>query len=105
MPQPNLVPVRPSVSRNTHSMGMSGATSIVRERPFRKSWMVTPPPQERRNILALPTDNHLMVDRSELFPVEALAENRSGHLTSDQALRFQRMVGARGKSTRGLAVP
>src|SRR5215813_15571426 len=27
MPQPYLVPVRPSVSRNTHSNGVSGSTS------------------------------------------------------------------------------
>jgi hypothetical protein len=28
MPQPNLVPVKPSVSRSTHSNGVSGSTSI-----------------------------------------------------------------------------
>jgi hypothetical protein len=46
-----------------------------------------------------------MADRAELFPAEALAKNRSGHLTGDQARRFQRMVSGRRKSTRGLAVP
>ena len=51
------------------------------------------------------TDNQLMVDRPDLFPVEALAENRSGHLTSAQAGRFHRMVSGRRKSTWGLAVP
>jgi hypothetical protein len=43
--------------------------------------------------------------RTEPFPAEALAENRGGHLTGDQATRFRRMVSGRGKSTRGLAVP
>jgi hypothetical protein len=46
-----------------------------------------------------------MPDRAELFPAEALPENRSGRLTSEQALRFERMVGGRRQSTRGLAVP
>ena len=46
-----------------------------------------------------------MPDRVELFPAEALPENRSGHLTSDQARRFERMVIGRRQSTRGLAVP
>jgi hypothetical protein len=32
-------------------------------------------------------------------------ENRSGHLTDDQARRFQLMVSGRRKSTRGLALP
>ena len=30
MPHPNLVPVNPSVSRSTHSSGVSGSTSTVR---------------------------------------------------------------------------
>ena len=30
MPHPNLVPVSPSVSRSTHSSGVSGSTSTVR---------------------------------------------------------------------------
>src|SRR5215472_994038 len=34
MPQPNFVPVRPSVSRNTHKSGVSGATSTDRSFPF-----------------------------------------------------------------------
>src|SRR5262245_47446261 len=46
-----------------------------------------------------------MPDRAELFPAEALPENHSGHLTSDQARRFERMVSGRRQSTRGLAVP
>ena len=51
------------------------------------------------------TDNQPMPDRTELFPAEALAENRGGRLTDDQARRFQRMVSGRRKSTRGLAMP
>jgi hypothetical protein len=46
-----------------------------------------------------------MPDRAERFPAEALDENRSGHLTRDQALRFERMVIGRRKSAWGLAVP
>jgi hypothetical protein len=46
-----------------------------------------------------------MADHAEPFHAEALAENRSGHLTSDQATRFQRMASGRRNSTRGLAVP
>jgi hypothetical protein len=46
-----------------------------------------------------------MPDRTEPFSLEALAENRSGHLSGDQATRFQRMVSGRRQSTRGLAVP
>jgi hypothetical protein len=51
------------------------------------------------------TDNQPMSDRAELFPVAALPENRSGHLTSEQASRFERMVSGRRLSTRGLALP
>ena len=50
-------------------------------------------------------DNQPMPDRAELFPAEALAENRSGQLTGDQVRRFHRMVSGRRKSTRGVAVP
>src|SRR5580765_726585 len=46
-----------------------------------------------------------MADHAEPFHAEALAENRSGHLTGDQAIRFQRMASGRRNSTRGLAVP
>jgi hypothetical protein len=46
-----------------------------------------------------------MADHAEPFPAAALAENRSGHLTGDQAIRFQRMVSGRRQRTRGLAVP
>ena len=46
-----------------------------------------------------------MPDHAEPFPVQALAENRSGHLTGDQAVRFQRMVSGRRQGARGLAVP
>ena len=42
---------------------------------------------------------------TELVPAEALEENRSGHLTGDQAQRFERMVTGRRKSTQGLALP
>ena len=34
MPQPNLVPVRPSVSRIAHSSGVSGSTSTTRSLPL-----------------------------------------------------------------------
>jgi hypothetical protein len=46
-----------------------------------------------------------MSDRAGPFPAEGLDENRSGHLTPDQALRFERMVAGRRKSAWGLAVP
>jgi hypothetical protein len=46
-----------------------------------------------------------MLDHAEPFSAEALAQNRSGHLTGDQAIRFQRMVSGRRTGTRGLAVP
>jgi hypothetical protein len=51
------------------------------------------------------TDNHPMPDRAEVFPAAAFPENRSGHLTSEQARRFERMVSGRRQSTRGVAVP
>jgi len=44
-------------------------------------------------------------DHTTPFPSEALAENRSGHLTDDQARRFQLMVIGRRKGVRGLALP
>src|SRR5437879_7730481 len=34
MPQPNLVPVRPTTSRSTHSTGISAGTSTVTSRPL-----------------------------------------------------------------------
>src|SRR6195952_4876726 len=34
MPHPNLVPVRPSTSRNTHNRGVSGCTSALSSRPL-----------------------------------------------------------------------
>jgi hypothetical protein len=46
-----------------------------------------------------------MPDHAEPFSTDALAENRSGRLTADQTIRFQRMVGDRRRSTRGVAVP
>src|SRR3954453_8188111 len=46
-----------------------------------------------------------MPDHAELFFTEAFPENRSGHLTDEQAGRFERMVSGRRQSTRGLAVP
>ena len=41
MPQPYLVPVSPSVSRSTHSSGVSGLMSTVRGVPFtvRENWV------------------------------------------------------------------
>jgi hypothetical protein len=46
-----------------------------------------------------------MPDRTEPFPAAAFPDNRSGHLTSEQARRFERMVSGRRQSTRGVAVP
>src|SRR5256885_6834551 len=46
MPQPNLVPVRPSVSRNPHSNGMSGSTSTAVSLPLTLSLIMTPPAAE-----------------------------------------------------------
>src|SRR5262245_17517288 len=46
-----------------------------------------------------------MPDHVEPFSSDALAENCSGRLTGDQLIRFQRMVGERRRSTRGVAVP
>src|SRR5271169_4473930 len=34
IPQPNLVPVSPSVSRSTHNRGIAGSTSTVCALPF-----------------------------------------------------------------------
>jgi hypothetical protein len=51
------------------------------------------------------TDNQPVADRAELFPAAAFPENRSGHLTSEQAAKFQRMVSGRRQRTRSLAVP
>src|SRR6476660_8314818 len=39
MPHPNLVPVIPSVSRNTHSSGISGLASTVCGLPFNVNLM------------------------------------------------------------------
>jgi hypothetical protein len=39
MPQPNLVPVIPSVSLKYHSSGIPGATSAFCGFPFRLNWM------------------------------------------------------------------
>ena len=46
-----------------------------------------------------------MADGAESFPAAAFPENRSGHLTSEQAAKFERMVSGRRQSTRSLAVP
>src|ERR1700687_6069639 len=46
MPQPNLVPVRPSVSRSTHSNGMSGSTSTSVSLPLTLSLIIAPPAPE-----------------------------------------------------------
>src|ERR1700730_5381028 len=54
MPQPNLVPVRPSVSRSTHSNGMSGSTSTSVSLPLTLSLIIAPPaPQHPANERAL----------------------------------------------------
>src|ERR1700720_2486375 len=39
IPQPNLVPVRPSVSRKTQSSGICGTTSTIWPFPFRENLM------------------------------------------------------------------
>jgi hypothetical protein len=44
MPHPNFVPVMFSVSRNTHSSGISGATSTVCGLPFSTKLMAMIPP-------------------------------------------------------------
>src|SRR4029077_12023700 len=45
MPQPNLVPVRPSVSRRTQSSGVSPSTSIARSWPLTLSLITATPSQ------------------------------------------------------------
>ena len=50
-------------------------------------------------------DNQTVPAHTTPFSPEALAENHSGHLTDDQARRFQLIVGGRRKGTRGLALP
>src|SRR5258707_14649534 len=56
MPQPYLVPVMPSVSRSTHSRGVSGSTSTLWDWPLMMSvGIVLLPlgrPQKRANWLA-----------------------------------------------------
>ena len=44
MPQPNFVPFRPMTSRNTHSSGMSGWTSTVRDWPLTVKLTLMPEP-------------------------------------------------------------
>src|SRR5947208_365980 len=51
------------------------------------------------------TDNQTVPAHTTPFPAEALDENRSGHLTGDQARRFELMVSGRRASTRGVALP
>jgi hypothetical protein len=46
-----------------------------------------------------------MADRAELFPAAAFPENRSGHMTNEQARNFERMVSGRRQSIRGVAMP
>src|SRR5437763_10937702 len=51
MPQPYLVPVRPKVSRNTHSSGVSGSTSASRVCPLilsRGMWLLLDRPAAPR---------------------------------------------------------
>src|SRR5262249_45963286 len=40
MPQPYLVPVNPSCSRNTHSNGVSGSASTIAARPLTLSLII-----------------------------------------------------------------
>ncbi len=48
-PQPNLVPVSPSSSRSTQSMGVSPSTSTSARAPFTLSWsVICRPPHHRR---------------------------------------------------------
>ena len=54
MPHPNLVPVNPSVSRSTHSSGVSGSTSTVRVCPFTVSAIAIP---SSRRTMRLPDRN------------------------------------------------
>src|SRR5437870_12649799 len=49
MPQPNLVPVRPSTSRSTHSTGMSDGTSTVWSVPFTRSVITAARPAGARS--------------------------------------------------------
>src|SRR5436309_7111730 len=53
MPQPYLVPVRPSTSRSTQRSGMSSGTETSWASPFTESFMAVPP--ERSLSLAAPT--------------------------------------------------
>src|SRR5688572_19528109 len=50
MPQPNLVPIKPNVSRRTHNNGVLGSTSAVKGVPFKRRLMLAMPPP-----LSLPT--------------------------------------------------
>ena len=43
-PQPNLVPVIPSVSRKAHRMGVAGSASTVYSRPLTLSALMVGPP-------------------------------------------------------------
>src|SRR6185436_3147121 len=52
-PQPNLVPVRPKVSRSTHSSGMSGLTSTSRFVPLTSKVTMKTPSEPRELKLAL----------------------------------------------------
>src|SRR4051812_1999797 len=47
MPQPYLVPTRPSASRSTQSIGVSGVTSTDRDWPFTRSVYVLMVPRRR----------------------------------------------------------
>src|ERR1700730_8717865 len=51
MPQPNFVPVMFSVSRNTHSSGISGVTSTVCGLPFSTKLMAMIPPMQSYGLL------------------------------------------------------
>src|SRR5256885_7327489 len=47
IPQPNLVPVRPTTSRSTHRIGMSDGTSTVTSRPLMFRVVMNDAPRDR----------------------------------------------------------
>src|ERR1700682_2031191 len=55
IPQPNFVPVMPSVSRKTHSSGISGLTSTACGLPFKVNLIdaMQPPAQRSRLMIHL----------------------------------------------------
>src|SRR5262245_29843332 len=47
MPQPYLVPVRPTFSRSAHSSGVSGSTSMLCDCPLIVSEIISDPPMAK----------------------------------------------------------